>query len=62
MARPLRIEYPGAVYHVTSRGNERGHGVRLAQLGKHLREKEENRDSHLLLSETLPPPKAVPLG
>lgn len=21
MARPLRIEYPGAVYHVTSRGN-----------------------------------------
>ncbi len=24
MARPLRIEFPGAVYHVTSRGNERG--------------------------------------
>lgn len=23
MARPLRIEFPGAVYHVTSRGNER---------------------------------------
>jgi REP element-mobilizing transposase RayT len=23
MARPLRIEYPGAVYHVTVRGNER---------------------------------------
>jgi REP element-mobilizing transposase RayT len=23
MARPLRIEYPGAVYHVTSRGKER---------------------------------------
>jgi REP element-mobilizing transposase RayT len=22
MARPLRIEYPGAVYHLTSRGNE----------------------------------------
>ena len=22
MARPLRIEYPGAVYHVTGRGNE----------------------------------------
>ena len=22
MARPLRIEYPGAYYHVTSRGNE----------------------------------------
>ncbi|MBI5378663.1 MAG: transposase [Nitrospirae bacterium] len=23
MARPLRIQYPGACYHVTSRGNER---------------------------------------
>ncbi len=23
MARPLRIIYPGAVYHITSRGNER---------------------------------------
>jgi len=23
MARPLRIEYDGAVYHVTSRGNAR---------------------------------------
>lgn len=23
MARPLRIEYEGALYHVTSRGNER---------------------------------------
>lgn len=24
MARPLRIEYPGAVYHIASRGNRRG--------------------------------------
>ncbi len=23
MIRPLRIELPGALYHVTSRGNER---------------------------------------
>ncbi len=23
MARPLRILYPGAIYHVTARGNER---------------------------------------
>jgi REP element-mobilizing transposase RayT len=23
MARPLRIEYPGALYHVTCRGNAR---------------------------------------
>lgn len=23
MARPLRIEFPGAVYHITSRGNEK---------------------------------------
>ena len=24
MARPVRIEYEGAVYHVTTRGNQRG--------------------------------------
>jgi REP element-mobilizing transposase RayT len=23
MARPLRIEYPGALYHITSRGNDK---------------------------------------
>ena len=23
MARPVRIEYPGAIYHITSRGNAR---------------------------------------
>ncbi|HEY1373319.1 MAG TPA: hypothetical protein VGH50_12680 [Candidatus Binatia bacterium] len=23
MSRPLRLQYPGAVYHVTSRGNDR---------------------------------------
>ena len=23
MARPLRLEYPGAIYHVTARGNAR---------------------------------------
>jgi len=23
MARPLRIQYPGAVYHITCRGNDR---------------------------------------
>jgi hypothetical protein len=23
MARPLRLEYPGAVWHLTARGNER---------------------------------------
>jgi REP element-mobilizing transposase RayT len=28
MARPLRIEFPGAVYHVTSRGNARQNIVR----------------------------------
>jgi len=26
MARPLRITYPGAFYHVTSRENEEGDG------------------------------------
>jgi len=25
MSRPLRIEFPGAVYHVTGRGNARQH-------------------------------------
>lgn len=24
MARPLRVEYPGAIYHITSRGNAKG--------------------------------------
>ena len=24
MARPLRVTYPGALYHVTSRGDNRG--------------------------------------
>ena len=24
MARHLRVEYPGALYHVTARGNDRG--------------------------------------
>ena len=24
MSRPMRIEYPGAIYHITSRGNEKG--------------------------------------
>jgi putative transposase len=28
MARPLRIEFAGAIYHVMSRGNERGAIVR----------------------------------
>lgn len=28
MSRALRIEFPGAVYHVTSRGNERREAFR----------------------------------
>ena len=31
MARPLRIEYAGAVYHVTARGNQRSHIFRSTQ-------------------------------
>ena len=43
MARPLRIEYAGAVYHVTSRGNER----------KAIFRDDEDREKFLsLLSET----------
>jgi REP element-mobilizing transposase RayT len=38
MARPLRIEFPGAVYHVTSRGNARADIF------------EDDNDRHLFLS------------
>lgn len=38
MARPLRIEFPGAVYHVTSRGNARADIF------------EDDNDHHLFLS------------
>jgi hypothetical protein len=37
IARPLRIEYDGAVYHVTSRGNE-----------KKIRDNIKNKDQNLL--------------
>jgi hypothetical protein len=30
MARALRLEYAGALYHVTARGNERKPGLRAA--------------------------------
>jgi hypothetical protein len=32
MARPLRIEFPGAIYHVTSRGDRRGDGFSFCLL------------------------------
>ncbi len=35
MARPLRIEYPGAWYHVTARGNERRAIFRSARDREH---------------------------
>lgn len=28
MARPLRIEYPGAAYHIASRGNDKKAGLK----------------------------------
>jgi hypothetical protein len=34
MARPLRIAYPGAVYHVTARGNARQVIVREEKKGR----------------------------
>jgi len=44
MARPLRIEYPGAVYHITSRGNGRN-AIFLEN---------KDRESYLkILSETI---------
>ena len=40
MSRPLRIEFPGAVYHITSRGNasatDEGQRVRSTFLSKHI--------------------------
>jgi len=43
MTRPLRIEYPGAVYHITSRGNTQNN-IYL---------KKEDRDHFLsILSDT----------
>jgi hypothetical protein len=40
MTRPLRIEYPGAVYHVTSRGNEKKaverYAYRQGEIARHL--------------------------
>lgn len=35
MARPLRIEYPGAVYHITSRGNAKNN-IFLSDLDRHI--------------------------
>jgi putative transposase len=42
MARPLRIEYPGAFYHITTRGNER----------KTIFHDEKDREQFLLYLET----------
>ena len=35
MARPIRVEYEGAVYHVTLRGNERRVVMYLRLIGRH---------------------------
>jgi hypothetical protein len=35
MARPLRIEYEGAVYHIISKGN-RGEGKKKTESGLHI--------------------------
>jgi len=37
MARPLRIEYPGAIYHVTSRGSARLPILRMVLTARRLR-------------------------
>lgn len=34
MASPLRIQYPGAFYHVTARGNEQKDISRVAGIGR----------------------------
>ena len=50
MARPLRIEFPGAVYHVTSRGNARADIV------------EDDSDRELILSGPRAGSEAVQLA
>jgi hypothetical protein len=59
MARPLRIQFEGAVYHVTSRGNAR-QGIFLgddnpsdflAPLEKLFEQIESRRDRHRLIHE-----------
>ena len=34
MTSPLRIEYPGALYHVTCRGNEKEQYLRTIKIEK----------------------------
>ncbi len=36
VSRPLRIEYPGAFYHVTSRGDERKMALSFDEIGAYL--------------------------
>ena len=43
MARPLRIEYPGAVYHLTSRGDRREPIVGLMRVSRVIKEYENGR-------------------
>src|SRR6266849_5355747 len=58
MARPLRIEYPGAVYHVITRGNnrqaiftdDRDRTTYLQKLGHYCKEKEVHLLCYCLLS------------
>jgi len=45
MGRPLRIEYPGAFYHVTSRGNEK----------KDVFKSQREREKFLSYLESVPP-------
>jgi REP element-mobilizing transposase RayT len=51
MARPLRIEYEGAFYHVTSRGNERKrifHGSKDYERFKHYLSEAQDKYGFLL--------------
>ena len=43
MVRPLRIEYPGAVYHVTARGDRREPIVDLMWVSRVIKEYENSR-------------------
>ena len=43
MVRPLRIEYPGAVYHVTARGDRREPIVDSTTVSRVIKEYENRR-------------------
>ena len=61
MARPLRVEYPGAFYHVTNRGNA-GEDIFINLILQKGRKKNMVRDVAICLSRELTGASGVNLG